>query len=467
MVNRMVRGKEKFITQIYAGVDFICIQAAFILAWVLRFDEGQSTSHLPLSNYLLWGIVYGIVFIMIASISTLYIPKRKSKFAAELAKLFQAHLFSIFILLSVLYTVKSLDISRLFLFVFFIMAVLCTTLYRYFLKQSLRNIRKRGYNKQFVLISGAGKLGKRYYQTLQRHPEFGLEVIGFLDDYCTELEDGYKPILGKINELEKVLAFRIVDEVIIALPLIVYPKYKEIISKCEKAGVRVSIIPDFYDILPATPYFQRLGDLPVINIRDVPLDEVSNRVFKRAFDIVFAITAILMTSPLLLTIAVILKLTSPGPVIFKQERVGLNRRTFSMYKFRSMKHMPKAQSDIQWTTLNDPRRTRFGSFLRRTSLDELPQFFNVLKGDMSVVGPRPERPYFVDQFKEEVPKYMIKHHVRPGITGWAQVSGLRGDTSIASRIEYDLFYIEHWTILFDFKIIYKTVINGFINRNAY
>ena len=463
----MIRGKENFITKIYAGIDFLCIQAAFVLAWVLRFDEDQARTHLPFSNYWIWGVVYGLAFILIASISTLYIPKRKAKFATELAKLFQAHLFSIFILLSVLYTVKSVDISRLFLFVFFMLAVLCTSLYRYIVKQSLRYFRRKGYNKQFVLIIGAGKLGKRYYRTLNKHPEFGLEIVGFLDDFCTQLEDGYKAVLGKIEDLNKILSEKLIDEVIIALPLAVYPKYRDIIGKCEKAGVRVSIIPDFYDILPATPYFQRLGDLPIIGIRDVPLDEASNRVLKRAFDIVFAIMAITLTSPIMITVAFIIKLTSPGPIIFKQERVGLNRRTFYMYKFRSMKHMPKSQSDTQWTTENDPRRTKFGSFLRKTSIDELPQFFNVLKGDMSIVGPRPERPYFVEQFKEEIPKYMVKHQVRPGITGWAQVSGLRGDTSISDRIEHDLFYIEHWTPLFDLKIIFKTIINGFVNKNAY
>ncbi|WP_066297133.1 undecaprenyl-phosphate glucose phosphotransferase [Bacillus sp. FJAT-29937] len=463
----MIRGKEKFITKIYAGIDFIFIQFAFILAWILRFNEGKSSTHLPLSDYWFWGIIYGFSFILIATISTLYMPKRKAKFATELAKLFQAHLFSIFILLSVLYTVKSVDISRLFLFVFFMLAVFCTAFYRYFVKQSLRYFRIKGFNKQFILIAGAGKVGKNYYQIIQRHPEFGLEVVGFLDDYCTQLEDDYEPILGKLNELNKVLSSKLIDEVIIALPLIVYPKYKEIIAVCEKAGVRVSIIPDFYDILPATPYFQRFGDLPIIGIRDVPLDDAYNQIFKRVFDVVFALVAIILSSPVMFITAIVIKLTSQGPILFKQERVGLNRRTFYMYKFRSMKHMPKSQSDTQWTTENDPRRTKFGSFLRKTSLDELPQFFNVLKGEMSVVGPRPERPYFVDQFKEEVPKYMIKHHVRPGITGWAQVSGLRGDTSIADRIEHDLFYIEHWTILFDLKIIYKTVLNGFVNRNAY
>ena len=251
------------------------------------------------------------------------------------------------------------------------------------------------------------------------------------------------------------------------MPLTVFSKYHQIIVACEKAGVRVSIVPDFYDILPATPYFERFGDLPVINVRDIPLDEYINRVLKRIFDIAFSLCAILVISPLLLFIALGVKLTSPGPILFKQERVGLNRRTFYMYKFRSMKHMTVEDSNTQWTVENDPRRTKFGTFLRKTSLDEFPQFFNVLKGDMSIVGPRPERPYFVDQFKEEIPKYMVKHHVRPGITGWAQVCGLRGDTSIEDRIEHDIQYIENWTLLFDIKIIMKTIINGFINKNAY
>ena len=177
--------------------------------------------------------------------------------------------------------------------------------------------------------------------------------------------------------------------------------------------------------------------------------------------------AIIITSPVMLAIAIGIKLTSPGPIIFKQERVGLNRRHFNMYKFRSMKVSSEKTSDTVWTTENDPRKTKFGSFLRKTSLDELPQFFNVLFGHMSVVGPRPERPFFVDQFKEEIPKYMVKHHVRPGITGWAQSNGLRGDTSIEDRIRHDIFYIENWSLLFDIKIIWKTIWNGFVNKNAY
>lgn len=197
------------------------------------------------------------------------------------------------------------------------------------------------------------------------------------------------------------------------------------------------------------------------------MDNWFKNALKRAFDIVFASVAILITSPVMLFSVLMIKLTSPGPVIFYQERVGLNRKKFMMYKFRSMRVQTDEEERVQWTTKDDPRKTKWGAFMRKTSIDELPQFFNVLKGDMSVVGPRPERPFFVEKFREEIPRYMIKHQVRPGITGWAQVNGLRGDTSIEERINYDLYYIENWTFLFDLQIIFMTVFKGLVNKNAY
>ena len=207
--------------------------------------------------------------------------------------------------------------------------------------------------------------------------------------------------------------------------------------------------------------------LPVINIRYVPLSNTGNMVIKRAMDIVGSLFGILITSPILLIVAVLVKLTSPGPVIFKQERIGMQGEPFYMYKFRSMQQQTEADERNGWTVKNDPRVTPIGKFIRKTSLDELPQLFNILMGDMSLVGPRPERPQFVDKFKEEIPRYMIKHQVRPGLTGWAQVNGYRGDTSIKKRIEYDLYYIENWTFGFDIKIIILTFFTGFINKNAY
>ena len=470
----MIRGRERFLTQSYVLMDFIVIQIAFFSAWILRFqllDKEVEGSYLPISDYFVWNLVYSTAYILVAFIVKLYVPKRKIRFASEMLKIFQAHLFGMFVLLSVLFTVKTIDISRVFLVIYFIIAVILSVIYRYAVKQVLRKLRSSGYNKQFVLILGAGTIGQKYMTNLFNHPEYGLEVLGFLDDFREKAiqddkDKSYK-IFGKVSDLEKLLTEQIVDEVVIALPLTAFTKYQKIIFICEKAGVRVSIVPDFYDILPASPHFERFGDLPLISVRNVPLDEFVNRLFKRGFDIMFSLFAIFLMSPVLLVVAIGVKATSPGPILFKQERVGLNRRPFMMYKFRSMKQMPVNNSDTQWTVENDPRRTKFGTFIRKTSLDELPQFFNVLKGDMSVVGPRPERPFFVGQFKEEIPKYMLKHLVRPGITGWAQVCGLRGDTSIEDRIEHDVFYIENWTLLFDVRIVVKTVINGFINKNAY
>ncbi len=214
--------------------------------------------------------------------------------------------------------------------------------------------------------------------------------------------------------------------------------------------------------MPPHPQFDSLNGLPLINLRRIPLDNLGNAFVKRAMDIAGSLVLIVLSSPVMLLAAVGVKLSSPGPIIFRQKRVGLNKKPFYMYKFRSMR--VNAASDTGWSTNSDPRKTRFGSFIRKFSIDELPQFFNVLKGDMSLVGPRPELPHFVDQFKEEIPLYMVKHQVRPGITGWAQVNGLRGDTSIKERIEHDVYYIENWSILLDIKILFLTLFKGFVNQ---
>lgn len=207
--------------------------------------------------------------------------------------------------------------------------------------------------------------------------------------------------------------------------------------------------------------------LPVINIRYVPLSNTLNSMAKRLVDVVGSLAGIVLTSPIMLISAIAVKISSPGPVIFKQERVGLHSKSFYMYKFRSMEQQKPSEEQKAWTVKNDPRVTGVGRILRKTSLDELPQLFNILRGDMSLVGPRPERPHFVEKFKEEIPRYMVKHQVRPGLTGWAQVNGYRGDTSIRKRIEYDLYYIENWSMLLDIKIIFRTFFTGFINKNAY
>ncbi|MGG4034645.1 undecaprenyl-phosphate glucose phosphotransferase [Paenibacillus cisolokensis] len=469
----MIRQNQRFLTQIYVLSDAFIMLLVFMAAYWVKFHSGWITSYntLPMSSYLLWGTVYAFASVLIGFSVGFYAPRRRKSFASDVWNIVQVHSLSFLGLLSMLYIAKQVHISREFLAIFFGANIAVMISYRYMVKTWLFRLRRKGYNKKYVLILGAGSVGRSFYENLQQYPELGYDVFGFLDDYHVEHPREYrhmKPIVGKIDELEKVLnENRLIDEVIIALPLEAHSKYPRIIDICDNAGVKTLIIPDFFDLLPARPFFDNFAGIPLINVRDIPLDELSNRILKRTFDIVFSIMAIIVTSPVMLLIVAGIKLTSPGPVIFKQERMGLNRRTFNMYKFRTMHVSPAEVSDTQWTVENDPRRTKFGAFLRRTSLDELPQFFNVLLGHMSVVGPRPERPYFVDQFKEEIPKYMVKHHIRPGITGWAQTNGLRGDTSIHDRIRHDLFYIENWSFLFDLKIIVKTVVNGLVNKNAY
>ncbi|NHN34290.1 undecaprenyl-phosphate glucose phosphotransferase [Paenibacillus agricola] len=468
----MVRQSQGFLSQLYALSDFLCIQLVFLFSWWLKFDSGliPYDNPLPFERYVLWSSIYGAMAVFISYFMNFYTPKRKKRFSYELFTIIQVHLISLMFLLSFLFVFKELDVSRSYLLLFLVNNILFISFYRFILKITLKHYRQKGYNKQYVLIVGAGSLGRKFYDNLSLYPELGYEVIGFLDDYQSMHEQSwknYKPILGKVDELEHYMDKEMVDEVIIALPLYAHEKYPQIINACEKAGVKTLIIPDFYSYLPSKPFFDNFAGIPLINVRDIPLDEFRNRFFKRAFDLFFSVSAIIVLAPLLLLIALGIKLTSPGPIVFKQERVGLNRRNFMMYKFRTMRVQTGNTSDTQWTVENDPRKTKLGSFLRKTSLDELPQFFNVLFGHMSVVGPRPERPFFVEQFKGEIPKYMVKHHIRPGITGWAQSNGLRGDTSIEDRIKLDIFYIENWSFIFDIKIIFKTIVKGFINKNAY
>lgn len=274
-------------------------------------------------------------------------------------------------------------------------------------------------------------------------------------------------VLGSLGNLEIILPENKLDEIAITLSLKDYDYLERIVGICEKSGVHTKFIPDYNSLIPSKPYTEDLMGLPVINIRYVPLTNMGNKLIKRVVDIAGSLFGIIVTSPVMLLAALLVKLTSPGPVIFRQERVGLHNRPFYMYKFRSMEQQKPTEEKKAWTVRDDPRVTRVGKLLRRTSLDELPQLFNILKGDMSLVGPRPERPLFVEKFKEEIPRYMVKHQVRPGLTGWAQVNGLRGDTSIRKRIDYDIYYIENWTLGFDIKIIFMTFFTGFVNKNAY
>ncbi len=332
----------------------------------------------------------------------------------------------------------------------------------------LRSLRTNGYNQKHVLLIGYSRAAEGFIDRVSVNPEWGYHIQGILDDH-KKPGSTYKHIkvLGTTDDLEAFLSANTLDEIAITLSIKEYANLEQIVSSCEKSGVHTKFIPDYNNMIPTIPYMEDLQGLPVIHIRHVPLTGVFNATMKRMVDIAGALFGLIVFSPVMLITALLIKITSPGPVFFSQERIGLHNHPFKMYKFRSMEVQDPSKERRQWTTPHDPRVTPVGRFIRKTSIDETPQFFNVLIGDMSLVGPRPERPLFVEKFKEEIPRYMIKHQVRPGLTGWAQVNGYRGDTSITKRIEHDLYYIENWSIGFDFKIMFLTVFKGFINKNAY
>lgn len=363
---------------------------------------------------------------------------------------------------------KENDFSRALIGIFFITNILFDLAFRSLLSYFLKAARRRGYNLRHVVLVGYSRTAEAYIDRIMANPQWGYYIHGILDD---NLERGYVyrkiKVIGCIDDLLEILPHNSLDEIAITLSIEEYSKLKRIVGICEKSGVHTKFIPDYQNVIPTIPYIEDLNGLPAINIRNVPLTNMYNRFLKRIIDIVGACFALLVFGIPMIIVAIIIKVTSPGPVIFTQVRVGTHNREFKMYKFRSMEVQPPSKEKSAWTKFNDPRVTIIGKIIRKTSIDELPQLFNVLKGEMSLVGPRPERPFFVDKFKEEIPRYMVKHQVKPGLTGWAQISGYRGDTSIRKRIDFDLYYIENWTLRLDVKILFLTVFKGFVNKNAY
>ena len=464
----MIKENQKYLNRVQIILDLSLVAVSMAIAYWVRFVLLSGRISLDpdvLFRITVWTIlVYGISYYC----KGLYRPKRRETLFQESMDITQAHIIGIIFMMVGLYIFKLGEFSRGHLIIFFVTNLVLMLLERIAVRSVLRHIRRQGYNLKHCIIIGANAISDDFLNRIEKNKHWGYRIEGILDDTLAFAEQyrGY-PMLGKIDNLSYVLSTQYCDMVMIALAPNDAAVLGDVLSKCEKAGVKSSIIPYYYQYMPIRPYIEDLDGLSIIDTRHVPLDSAVNRSFKRFFDILFALFAIVVSSPVMLLAAIMIKLTSPGPVIFQQERIGLNRQPFMMYKFRSMHVQTDEEERDKWTVENDPRRTKWGAFMRKTSIDELPQFFNVLKGDMSVVGPRPERPFFVEKFKEEVPRYMIKHQVRPGITGWAQINGYRGNTSIEERINHDLYYIENWTFAFDLRIIMLTMFKGFIHKNAY
>lgn len=465
----MIKENQKHFNRLQVLIDAFVLLFSYVAAWVIKFqiissDDGA----LSLRTYMIALPITVLVYLGLYYLFSLYTPKRVQGRRLELWNIVKANTVGIALFLGVLYLIKMMHFSREMLFIFYMINICLEAIARNLIRYFLRSMRRKGYNLKHIVLVGYSRAAEEYIDRILENPQWGYKIRGILDDHI-EAGTEYKGIkvLGKIDNLMIILPENRLDEIAITLGLSEYARLEEIVNICEKSGVHTKFIPDYNRIIPTKPYTEDILGLPVINIRHVPLTNTFYAAMKRGMDIVGAVFAIILFSPVMLFSVIMIKLTSPGPLIFKQERVGLHNHTFMMYKFRSMDVQPPEKEKTKWTVKDDPRVTNFGKFMRKTSIDELPQLFNVLKGEMSLVGPRPERPFFVEKFKEEIPRYMIKHQVRPGLTGWAQVNGYRGNTSIRKRIEYDLYYIENWTLGLDVKILFLTIFKGFINKNAY
>ena len=467
----MIRDNQHILNRINVLIDAVIVAVSMVLAFHLYFfiRPPKWIFYLGIEYYyeILPFVIPG--FILIYSFCDIYTSRRTGRQQWEIFDLIKANIIGLLALLLFVYNIpRDINYSRGVLCTFCLINIFFCSIYRSILRGILRTFRKKGYNIKHVLLVGYSRAAENYMDRIRENPQWGYNVVGVLDDHVPAgaVYHGVK-VLGTLGNLEYILPEHKLDEIVIALPLEDYEKLEDTVSICEKFGVHTKFVPDYNSVIPTRPYTEDIGGLPVINIRYVPLTNSGNIFVKRLFDIFASFIGIVLTSPIMLVVAILIKLTSKGPVIFKQERIGLHNKPFKMYKFRSMRVQSEKKEKKGWTTKNDPRVTTVGRFIRKTSIDELPQLFNILKGDMSLIGPRPERPQFVEKFMEEIPRYNVKHQVRPGLTGWAQVNGLRGDTSIRKRVEYDIYYIENWSVLFDIKIILMTFITGFINKNAY
>ena len=466
----MISDNQKHFNMLQVLIDAFVILVSYLISYniqlhlIVRNTKGMLSVEFYMRQLYLIIPIFLIMYYMF----NLYTPKRVQGRRLEASNVTAASVLGTLIYILILYMGHVDDISRQMIFVFTAINIILTVVERNIVRMVLRRVRTSGMNLKHMVLIGYSDAACEFIDRGIANPQWGYRINGILDDSQrpgTQYKGVY--VIGSISDLPQLLEENMQDEVAITLGLNEYYKLKSIVAECEKSGVHTKFIPDYGDIIPTRPYTEDLMGLPVVNIRHVPLTDPFNMMIKRLMDIFGSIFCIILFSPLMLLAVIMIKLGSRGPLIFSQERVGLHNRPFKMYKFRTMEVQSAEDEKQGWTSKNDPRVTGVGKFLRKTSIDEMPQFFNVLKGDMSLVGPRPERPQYVEKFREEIPRYMIKHQVRPGMTGWAQINGYRGNTSIRKRIDHDLYYIENWTLGLDFKILFLTIFRGFINKNAY
>ena len=466
----MFKRHHQLFTALRVLLDLCFVAAAFGGAYALRFGSPKTWPYpeLPQTRETLIVAALALVIWPLSFRAVgLYRAQRQKTPLDEMFGVFKATLVAGLLLVALTYFIREARYSRGMLALFSTLSFLAVALERVFFKEVLQMVRRRGYNLRYILVLGAGRLARQVLEQVDLHKELGFRPVGCLS--VTRKRVGTSvagtEVIGTVRDLPHVLAQKAVDQVLVALPSRSMHHLPRIMEVCADTTVDVKLVPDVYQYATLFGGLEEFGGLPIVNLQSTGMLGI-NAVAKRIFDTIFSAIFLAALSPLLLVLAVLVKATSPGPTLFRQERVGLDGKPFQMLKFRTMRIDAEAHGP-QFAQAQDPRATPIGGWLRRTSLDELPQLWNVFLGDMSLVGPRPERPVFIERFRRHIPRYQLRHMVKAGMTGWAQIHGLRGNTSIQKRVEYDLYYIEHWSLLLDLRILARTVAFGFLSRNAY
>ncbi len=430
-----------------------------VLSLLMPETAAVSDWQVILSTYFMLGVIFVFFQIVIFIATDLYRPRAGRSSGREFAGILKGVLLNVITVLALLFFYRGTSFSRMVIIYYVVFSVAFHYAGHYFYRKYIIYLRSRGYRISRVLVLGTGASAARFVSFVNRNSVYGFRIEGIFGDKRSAAPELKPLISGSLKDFQKKAAELRADMVVYALPAAQsdHAFLTETVAFCDREGIDCRIIPDLVDMITHSARIEDLEGMPILTLRDIPLRNVYNRFLKRSFDILFSLAVLIIASPVFLLLAVLIKLDSKGPVFFLQERVGLDRKNFLLYKFRTMKVQEKNESDTKWGSKNDDRVTRIGRFLRKTSLDEIPQFINVLIGNMSVVGPRPERPHFVKQFKNQYDQYMRRHAVKAGITGYAQIKGYRGDTSIEKRVELDIYYIENWSFWLDLMITLKTI----------
>lgn len=479
----MVTRHNRLLVTFHVLSDAALGVSAFILAYALRFHAGLipvTKGIPPLRQYLNVLPFVAILVPLGFHLQGLYRLRRGRSRVDDFFAVFVGSILAVvFGIVATLYVQTyfattaarqrgAFEVSQAAWAIFLLLNVGLTYASRELVREMLERRWRAGIGLKRILIAGAGELGRLVADKIIEHRELGYQIVGFVDDKGSGDHLGYRglPLLGTIEDAAEISTRESIDHLYIALPPEQHVQMLQLIERTSRECVDVKVVPDLLQVIALRARLEDLDGLPVININDVPLQGF-NSIVKRMFDIAISSTALLVLAIPLAIAAALVKLTSKGPVLFYQERMSLDGKSIKIVKFRSMHQDAEAGTGPVWARENDPRVTALGRFMRRANIDELPQLWNVLRGDMSLVGPRPERPHFVEHFKHRVPQYMLRHKVKAGLTGWAQVNGWRGNTSIEKRIEYDLYYIENWSVRLDMKIMWLTLLKGFFHKHAY